>query len=88
MDNLREVIFKFEYENIIKEFCWYLTVLYRQMRRKERIVFRHIGYRNMAEDGFCYEFYKNIAFFKNVHINTIPKYINSLLKINYLKERY
>ncbi|MEO0096670.1 MAG: hypothetical protein ABIK78_01070 [candidate division WOR-3 bacterium] len=63
------------------------------MRRKERIVFRHIGYRNMAEDGFCYEFYKNIAFWTEVHRNTIPKYINffienKLLEKKVLKAKY
>ncbi|MEO0089175.1 MAG: hypothetical protein ABIK56_01410 [candidate division WOR-3 bacterium] len=93
MEHLKRVISKFEYENTKKEFCRYLAVLYRQMRRKERIVFRHIGYRNMAEDGFCYEFYKNIAFWTEVHRNTIPKYVNffienKLLERKVLKAKY
>ncbi len=93
MDNIKKIISKFEYENTKKEFCRHLAILYRQMRRKERIVFRHIGFRNMAEDGFCYEFYKNIAFWTEVHRNTIPKYINffienKLLEKKVLKAKY
>ncbi len=86
MDSLRQVISKFEYENMKKEFSRHLANLYRQMRRKERKVFYHIGYRNMAEDGFCYEFYKNIAFHTDVHRNTISKYVNFFIE-NKLLER-
>ncbi len=87
MDNLRQVVSKFEYESMKKEFSRYLANLYRQMRRKERKVFYHIGYRNMAEDGFCYEFYKNIAFHTEVHRNTISKYVNFFIENKLLEKK-
>ncbi|MDW8114751.1 MAG: hypothetical protein RMJ34_07470, partial [candidate division WOR-3 bacterium] len=76
MERVRSLLYYYQMQNEKKMLARYLAGLFINLTKKERRVFYHIGFRNMAEDGFCYEFYYNIAEHTGVHRNTIPKYVN------------